>query len=85
MMSGRNEATTDELRDQIATLRADFAKFTENASDEVKDGMEAAGRKVARTTRETRDGVIEAVTANPLSAIGLAAGVGYLVGVLTRR
>ncbi len=85
MMNAQNGATTDELRDQIATLRADFTKLSSTASEGVKDGLGAAGREVAKTSREARDSVIDAVTANPLTAIGLAAGVGYLLGSLTRR
>jgi ElaB/YqjD/DUF883 family membrane-anchored ribosome-binding protein len=85
MMNTPNGLTTDDLRDQIATLRADFAKLSDIAAESAKDGFGAAGRKVAKTGREAREGVVDAVTSNPLTAIGIAAGVGYLLGVLTRR
>jgi len=85
MMSNQNGSTTEEMREQIATLRKDVARMTASAAEDVKDGFGAAGRQVARSGREARDGVIDAVTANPLTAIGIAAGVGYLIGVLTRR
>ena len=85
MLNVQNGATTEDLRDQIATLRADLARLSSTASDKVQDGLDAAGRQAVETGREARRGVVDAVTANPLTAIGVAAGVGYLLGVLTRR
>lgn len=85
MMNTQNGASTDELRDQIATLREDFKKMSGEATQDAKDGLQAAGRQAARTGREAREGVVDAVTSNPLTALALAAGVGYLLGALTRR
>lgn len=85
MTTNQNGASTDDLREQIATLRADFARLSGGAVEEVRDGIGAAGRQVARSGREARDSVVDAVTTHPLAAIGIAAGVGYLLGVLTRR
>lgn len=85
MANSQNEVTMEELRDQLATLRADVAKLSGTAAEGVKGNVDAAGRQVAKSGRDARDGVVDAVTEHPLTAIGVAAGVGYLLGVLTRR
>ena len=85
MMNAVHDTTTDDLRAQIATLRADFAKLSATAAEGVGDGIDAAGRQVARTGRDAKASVVDAVTANPLIAVGVAAGVGYLLGMLMRR
>lgn len=85
MANTYNDTTTEELRDQIATLRADFAKLSDTATDGIKESVGAARREVVKSTREARDGLAESIMANPLTAVGVAAGVGYLLGVLTRR
>jgi ElaB/YqjD/DUF883 family membrane-anchored ribosome-binding protein len=84
MMNSPNGPSTDDLRNQIAALRADFAKLSDAAAESAKEGVSAAGRSVAKTGREAREGVVDAVTSHPHAAIGIAAGVGYLLGVLTR-
>ncbi|MFO7854912.1 MAG: hypothetical protein R6V44_06785 [Paracoccaceae bacterium] len=85
MANPDNEATMQELREQLATLRADVARLSGTAAEGVKGNVDAAGRQVARSGRDAREGVADAVTEHPLTAIGVAAGVGYLLGVLTRR
>ncbi len=72
----KNGALTDDLREQIATLGADFARLSGGSVAAVKDGIGAAGRQVARTGRKARESVVAAVTTHPLAAIGIAAGVG---------
>ncbi|MDP4033174.1 MAG: hypothetical protein Q8P60_10050 [Pseudorhodobacter sp.] len=75
----------EDLREQIAILRADLAKLKTTAANEVANSVEAVGRKAAKSGREARESVVEAVLANPLGAIGIAAGLGFLLGVFTRR
>ena len=45
----------------------------------------ATRRQAAQSGREAKATVVDAVLANPLSAIGIAAGLGFLLGVFTRR
>ena len=85
MSNAQTGATTDEMRDQIAKLRADVARLSAGAVDDVRERIGDVGRKAVKSGREAREGVIDAVIENPLTAIGVAAGVGYLLGVLTRR
>lgn len=85
MLTNQNGASSDDLHKQIATLRADVAKLTASAADDVKDGLGAARRQALKSGRDAREGVVDAVTEHPLTAIGIAGGVGYLLGILTRR
>jgi len=85
MMNTSHDTTADDLRAQVATLRADIAKLSATAAEGVGDGIDSAGRRMARTGREAKASVVDAVAANPLIAVGLAAGVGYLLGMLMRR
>lgn len=76
---------SDDLREQIAQLRADLAKLTATAAADLSGGVEAARHQAAQSGRAAKDSVVDAVTANPLGAIGIAAGLGFLLGVMTRR
>ncbi len=84
-MNIQHDSTIDELRAQVATLRADFAKLSTTAADGVGDSIGAAARQAAKSGREAKATVVDAVLANPLASLGVAAGIGYLLGVFTRR
>ena len=75
----------DDLREQIAILRADLARLTATAADDVAEGVASARRQAAQSGREAKATVVDAVLANPLSAVGIAAGLGFLLGIFTRR
>lgn len=78
------DATTD-LGDQIATLRADLMKLTEIITGDMSDGLEKAGRKITKTGRDAQESATNAVLTHPLAAVGLAAGVGLLLGLVLRK
>lgn len=78
-------AATDDLGQQIETLRADFVKLAATISDDVSGEIGKAGRQVAKTSRDAQATATNAVLDHPLTAVGIAAAVGLLLGLLTRR
>ena len=62
------------LREDLETLAGDVGRVGHHQFDRMQSRANAAAAQVA-----------EAVRRNPLSAVTIAAGVGFLYGVLTRR
>lgn len=62
------------LRENLEILTGDFARVGHHQYDRMQGAANAAAAEVT-----------EAVRRNPLSAVAIAAGVGFLYGVLTRR
>ena len=85
MATSKNPELPDDLREQIAILRADLARLTATAADDMAEGVASARRQAAQSGREAKATVVDAVLANPLSAVGIAAGLGFLLGIFTRR
>ncbi|MDP2739828.1 MAG: DUF883 C-terminal domain-containing protein [Pseudorhodobacter sp.] len=85
MATSKTPELPDDLREQIAILRADLARLTATAVDDVTETVGAARRKAVKSGYEAKDTVVDAVLANPLSAVGIAAGLGFLLGIFTRR
>ncbi len=80
-----SKTAEDELRDQVATLRRDLAKLTETAAGAVAGSVGAAGHRAADSARAARASVVDTVVEHPLTAVGVAAALGYLFAALTRR
>lgn len=91
-----NDVTVDDLSDQIAVLKNDIAALTNTlgafgkaktaeatrtAKDTVDD-LTTASRVKAIETQEQAE---EFIRTQPVTALGIAAGVGFLVGLLTAR
>ena len=97
------KATSDDVRDQIATLQADIAALTKTVSEYGKAQSDSAKSMAADKAEELRlrasilkddaeaqikSGYAQAETAvkdNPAAAVGIAAGLGFLVGLLSAR
>lgn len=77
--------SADELGQQIEALRADFMKLANTLSSDVSEGIERAGQKVGQTGRDARETATDAVLRHPLTAVGLAAVLGLLLGMILRR
>ena len=77
--------SADELGQQIEALRADFMKLANTLSSDVSEGIERAGQKVGQTGRDARESATDAVLRHPLTAVGLAAVLGLLLGMILRR
>lgn len=89
-------ADYESVMAQMETMRADMAKMAHNVQQiasrrshdiakDMTDGMSEAANYLGRKGHEADMRVEGAVAANPYIAMGLAAGVGVLLGALTRR
>ena len=75
---GRN---ADELANQIDAIRADLQNLTSTVGRIAKGQVNRAQDKAMETANEAE----EATKRNPLQAVAIAAGLGFLFGVFTRR
>jgi len=78
-------AKSEDLSDQIEALRADMSKLMATVSGDVSDGLDQAGRQISRTGRDVKVAASNKVIENPLAAVGIAVGVGLLLGLITRK
>ena len=90
------DLTIDDLSDQIALLKKDIASLTETLgeygkakSEEMRDNARNAANDFADTGRlkamEAQKQAEEFLQAQPGPALGIAAGIGFLVGLVTAR
>ncbi len=71
----------DELADEIEAIRADIQNLTSTVGRIANDKLNRAQAGATETAKEAED----AIRRNPLQAVAIAIGVGFLFGVLTRR
>ena len=69
-----------EWTDQLDTIRADLERLTSSASRVANTQIERAQDKVEESGQQAG----EAVRRNPISALAIAFGVGFLFGAFTR-
>jgi ElaB/YqjD/DUF883 family membrane-anchored ribosome-binding protein len=77
----RGGRDADELANQIDAIRADVQNLTSTVGRIAKGQVNRAQDKAMETAYEAE----EAIRRNPLQAIAIAAGLGFLFGVFTRR
>lgn len=82
-------AQLSALREELTGLAQSVASTAERrgrrmASD-ISDGMGEAAHYVERRGRTAEADLEKSITTHPLLALGLAAGVGLLIGAMTRR
>lgn len=86
----------DAITAQLAAMREDIAILAQTISDvaakkeanlatDFIEGLDAAERYVENSSKSAEQQFEGAVTANPLWAVVLAAGAGFLVGAAVRR
>ncbi len=82
----------ESLEAQIATLKADLAALSTTIADMVKSGAGdyvRQGREQAEAAVDSAyaygEALEEKITKNPLAAVLVALGLGFLVGLLSRR
>ncbi len=86
----------EELTAQFAALREDMAKLSNSVleiterrgsrlASDISDGVGEAAHYVASKGKNAEAELEKSVAAHPLLALGLAAGVGLLIGAMTRR
>ncbi len=79
MATQQNE--TEELAAQIEAIRAEMQNISATMGRLAEKGVHQAHDKAL----ETKESAEEAIKQNPLQAIAIAAGLGLLIGILTRR
>jgi ElaB/YqjD/DUF883 family membrane-anchored ribosome-binding protein len=72
---------TEDLVSQIETIRTDLQNLTSTVGRLVTDQMSRAQERAMDTVRDGE----EAIRRNPLPAVAIAIGLGFLLGVFTRR
>ena len=72
---------TQELADQIDAIRSDIQSLTSTVSRIANKQINRAQDKAVETANQAE----EAIRQNPLSAVAIAIGLGFLFGVFTRR
>lgn len=75
------KATAGQGGERVQQLRAK----TEQSLREVRGRIEAAGHDMDRAAREAVRNVDSEVREHPWTAVGVAAGIGVLVGILLGR
>ena len=70
-----------EWTDQLDTIRADLERLTSRVSRVANTQIERAQDKAVEAAQQAE----EAVRRNPMSALAIAFGVGFLFGAFTRR
>ena len=89
-------ATIDDLADQIATLKNDLATLTKSLGDYGKgkqaevtqqalDSAHALADRTKQQALHAQSQTEEFVRTQPATALGIAAGIGFLVGMITAR
>lgn len=90
------ETTLENLSAQINILKDDIAALTGTVGEYGKDRGRAAANSARSTANdladqgrkkalETQDATEEFVRTQPATALGIAAGVGFLVGLIATR
>jgi ElaB/YqjD/DUF883 family membrane-anchored ribosome-binding protein len=72
---------TEDLIAQIDAIRADMQNLSSTVSSIASKQMNRAQNKAMETKHDAE----EAIKNNPLQAVAIAAGLGFLFGVFTRR
>jgi ElaB/YqjD/DUF883 family membrane-anchored ribosome-binding protein len=82
-MAARTSSTgsNDELREQIDTLKTDFANLSETVRKQASRGIEHAQERAVEKVED-----LEAqIRRNPIQATAIAAGIGFLIGAILSR
>jgi ElaB/YqjD/DUF883 family membrane-anchored ribosome-binding protein len=75
----------DDLRHQIEVLRADVAKLMGTLSEDLTAGIGKASHQITQAGHDARVAASNTVIAHPLTAVGLAVGLGLLLGMIARK
>jgi ElaB/YqjD/DUF883 family membrane-anchored ribosome-binding protein len=86
----------DDLMAQLQALREDVTRLTHSAAgaaegrgrkmaSDISDGVSQAVHYVERKGTTAEAELQRSVATHPLMALGLAAGIGILIGAMTRR
>ena len=92
MATQRDTEATDDLEKQIAQLQADVADLTKTLGAVAKQKAAEAGARGREALADAGDHLrrveseaVDYVRTKPIQALAIAAGLGLLVGYLTRN
>ena len=74
-------ANPEDLASQIEAIRAELQNLTSTVSRVASQQMSRAQEMALDTARDAED----SIRRNPFTAVAIAAGLGFLLGVFTRR
>ena len=83
--ANKSDPSTEDLVKQIEALREDLMKLASSISDDVSEGIGKAGRQITKTGRDARATATGTVLDHPLAAVGVAAGIGLMLGLIARK
>lgn len=83
--ASKTASLPEDISKQIDALRADLMKFASTVTGDVSDGIGNAGRQLSKTGRDARATATNTVLEHPLASIGIAAGIGLLIGLIVRK
>jgi len=75
----------DDLGEQLASLRADLSKLVDTLSEDVTKGFSRASNQIERSGHDARMTATNTVLDHPLAAVGVAVGIGLLLGMVARK
>jgi ElaB/YqjD/DUF883 family membrane-anchored ribosome-binding protein len=75
----------NQLREDLGQLRSDVSSLAGDLLGAAKDGMSDAVDTAKQRGKEVADNLEEQIVEHPLAAVGIALGVGLLLGALIRR
>ncbi len=78
-------ALTDTLSDYGSTQTAHLSEAAADTFNSAKKAGAETAEQVKQQARNAYAGAEKTVRANPASSVGIAAGVGFLVGILASR
>jgi ElaB/YqjD/DUF883 family membrane-anchored ribosome-binding protein len=73
------------LREDLSQLRQDVASMAGDVFGVVREGVGGAAKNAKEKGAELAEALEEKVHEHPLATVGIAFGVGLLVGALVRR
>lgn len=79
--AGATRTEAESVADSAASIREEIDSLKNTVSDIANRQMGRAQEKAMETAYEAE----EAIRKNPLQAVAIAAGLGFLFGVFTRR
>ncbi len=79
------DPSPEDISQQIETLRADLMKLAATVKDDMSEGIGKTGRQIGQTGRDARATATNVVLDHPLAAVGIAAGLGLLLGLVARK
>lgn len=83
--NAKSATSPEDIGQQLDVLRADLMKLAAAVAEDVGGGIDQAGQQIGRTGREARAIATTSITDHPLAAVGIAAGLGLLLGLMARK